>query len=610
MRKLIHSNFELDISGYKITDTEENPWFLDEIPLKFTFPFEIDLNDENDRNFGFISSYLNQPETIYPLVFSNGDQMEEAELELEELTGTRLNATLTYGLEQLPSWDKKLSELPLDNFELVGETIYEHAKDIIPQTYPDVNYNFPQVHIDTIDSEEENWLYFEGRINNYDGTSFPANYVDPIDYTPVNKTILQPMPYWLHILTKGFELAGLTLVGDILTDARLLKKCIYSSKEYFVRRVNPELQAYVNALQYDYIFEPPENPNYPIGFYSVEFQIILGRFNIIGLLKIVERLYDNDPITNFKIFYDGSLIYSGGNGDSEINLQVINSTDVYKTIRFECISRVPIAASNPEFHIVIDIQVLALELYDTEGNVISTIINENKVDLTKAVPDITFGEFVKATLNWYNYDYVIDGEKVIMNLVESEINYDNAFNLSAFEVKEPSRRFRKNYSYLLKFAEATNDFGYIFEQVFQSNDGVFYSGFKTDEKTSTIEINALPLPLLERKGITTAHGFETSDTKIYAVIYDGLTNNLNLAKSPEEILLPAVHATNWQKWFNFRINAQEFKWPFKAFFEQLIGLKAKGKIFAYGRYHIVKRIQKTEIKPELYEIEIETETMP
>ena len=37
MRKLIHSNFELDISTFKITDTEENPWFLDEIPLKFTF---------------------------------------------------------------------------------------------------------------------------------------------------------------------------------------------------------------------------------------------------------------------------------------------------------------------------------------------------------------------------------------------------------------------------------------------------------------------------------------------------------------------------------------------------------------------------------------------
>jgi hypothetical protein len=609
MRKLIHSNFELDISGYKITDTEENPWFLDEIPLKFTFPFEIDLNDENDRNFGFISSYLNQPETIYPLIFSNGDQMEEAELELEELTGTRLNATLTYGLEQLPSWDKKLSELPLDNFDLVGETIYEHAKDIISQTWPDVNYNFPQIHIDTIDSEEENWLDFEGRINNYNGTSFPANYVDPIEYTPVNKTILQPLPYWLHILIKGFELAGLTLVGDILTDARLLKKCVYTPKEYFVKRENPELGTLLYGQDYESIIHSGGYGEF--GEYEVIIDVnIWGKFNLLGVINTLSGGFGSGaPAPEAQIYFNGTNIWSSPGtlgGENNMDVDVIftsNETDPNE-LRIWCRSKVVTD------YTIFDLQLLPLELYDSEGDSIPTIINENKVDLTKAVPDVTFGEFVKATLNWYNYDYVIDGEKVTMNLVESEINYDNAFDLSAFEVKEPSRRFRKNYSYYLKFAEATNDFGYIFEQVFQSNDGVFYSGFKTDEKTSTIEINALPLPLLERKGITTAHGFETSDTKIYAVIYDGLTNNLNLAKSSEEILLPAVHATNWQKWFDFRINAQEFKWPFKAFFEQLIGLKAKGKVFAYGRYHIVKRIQKTEIKPELYEIEIETETMP
>ena len=618
MRKLIHSNFEIDLANYKIVDTEENPWFLEDIPLKFTFPFEIDLSDEMDANFGFISSYNNSPQTLFPLVFQDNDTISEAELELEELGGKKLAALFRSGIEQLPSWDKKLSELTLDNFDLENETIYEHARTIIPQTWPAVNYNFPSVHIDTIDNQDELWLAFKRRINDYNGIEFPDNYVDETTYEPVNRNIIQPLPYALHILKQGLLDAGLELQGNILDDERLKKMTIYSAKEYFIKREDQELNIVLFNKEYLYKYLPPVNVRYPIGFYQKEISVPRGRFNILGQINITARLFDSDPTTDYKISFDGVQIASGGNGNHTIDIDVLNDTNTPKIILVECDSRVRMINPNvdvslleeDEFHNVVDLQILALEKYDTNGDSIPTIINENKVDLTKAVADITFGEYFKTlTKHWFNYDYDIQDGIITMNKVEEQINYENAFDLSPFEIKEPIRRFKQGYSFLLKFSDADNEFGYVYDKIFQSSSGVVTSGFKENEKTTTIEINALPLPLLEREGITTAHAFESSESKIYAVVYDGMTNNRNVAKNPVNILLPAVHTESWLKWFSTRINAQEYRWPFKAWAEQLIGLKAKGKAFAYGRYHIIKKIQKTEIQPDLYEVDIEMESL-
>lgn len=605
MRKLIHSNFEIDLSSYKITDTEENPWFLDEIPLKFTFPFEIDLDDETDANFGFISSYQTSPETLYPLVFQNNNAIEQAELELQDLNGKKLTASLTYGLEQLPSWDKKLSELSLDNFDLTGETIYQHARTIISQTWPAVNYNFPMVHIDTIDAEEELWLSFKRRINDYNGIEFPSNYVDPITFEPINRNIIQPLPYALHILKQGLLDAGLTLDGEILTDERLIKKCIYTPKEYFVKRENPEYSVLIFDGEYVSIISTSSNGN--IARYYSSLEILPGKYNILGTIK-TNSVFQSSTFPSGKIFLNNVQVWSQPSTIVPENfIDIIIDTESNTTNLLEV--KVDSRLINDNDYVVVDLLILPLELYDTEGNSIPTVINENRVDLTKAVPDLTFGEYFKGILNWYNYDYEIIDNTITMNKVEGQINYNDSFDLSNFEVKEPGRTFRKGYSYLLKFQDADNEFGYTFEQVFQSASGVLNLGFKTDDKTATIEINALPLPIIEREGVTTAHAFEASETKIYAVIYDGTTNGRNIAKDPTEILLPAVHAANWFKWFSFRINAQEFRWSFKAWAEDLIGLKAKGKAFAYGRYHVIKKIQKTEIQPDLFEVDIEQESL-
>jgi len=611
MRKLIHTNFELDLSSLKLIDNEENPWFLDEIPLKFTFPFELDLTDENEQNFGFISSYNTSPETIYPLIYVHGNQMEQAELEIEEITDKKLQATLTFGLDKLPSWDKKLSELPLDKFDLVGETIYEHAEEVIALTYPAVNYNFPQIHVEGFDPEDELWTEFPGRINNTVAGSFVPNSIDPIDFHSINPTIIQPLPYWLHVLQKGFEDSGLTLEGTILTDERMLKKCLYTNKQYFVKRDNPEYSIYLNGT--DYIEET---------FISVaagtrgKYEAILditewGKFNILGNIKRLVVAYNEFPATTIK--FNGVTIYQQtGFGQSYFVDQTFETTEFGPNeLKVTIYSRVPtnpagIGVNLAEL-VICDLQILALVLYDSPSTTIPTIINENKIDLTKAVPDMTFGDFVKVILNWYNYDYDIKENIVTMNKIESQMNYNDAFDLSMFDIRTPVRRFKKGFSYVLKFQDVETDYEYL--PVFQSNNEILYTGYKKDDKTSTIEVNALPLPQLLRDGRTTAHAFMTDESKPFAVFYDGLIGGLNVTSDPQAMMFPQVHETNWKNWFANRINAQEYKWNFKADFFEIAALKAKGKVFAYGRYHIVKKIQRTELSPDNFEVEIETETL-
>ena len=51
MRKVIHSNFELDLSNKKITDISENPIFSDKFSAKYSYPIEIDLDDGVKVNY-------------------------------------------------------------------------------------------------------------------------------------------------------------------------------------------------------------------------------------------------------------------------------------------------------------------------------------------------------------------------------------------------------------------------------------------------------------------------------------------------------------------------------------------------------------------------------
>ena len=210
--------------------------------------------------------------------------------------------------------------------------------------------------------------------------------------------------------------------------------------------------------------------------------------------------------------------------------------------------------------------------------------------------------------NWFNYDLTIEGNLAIMNPIKNQINYNNTEDLQFTEIKRPLRKFKKGISFLFKFQDIENkSFPYL--PIFHSTTGIVNSGYVTDEKTTTIEVNALPLPLITKNEIHTSFLVESNDSKVYLVKYDGLYGGNNYSQSIAEYLIPAVHLQDWKEWFNFRINSHSFNWNFPAWNEQLVNIKAKTKIFAYNKVHIIKSINRTESKPEYYEIDIETESL-
>lgn len=610
MRKLIHSSFELDLSNYKVSDTEENNWFSDSFFTKYTFPFEIDLVDDLDIAFGFISLYLSNPQTYYELLYVHNNKIESAIFEIESHQD-KLSCNVRFGFEQLPSFDKKLSELSLDKFTLPpGTTIFAHAETIITQKFPAVNYNFPQIHVDKYDPTDELWNGFENIINNRVAGAFLVNTVEA-DIT-YNRNVMQPLPYWIHILQRGMIDGGYTLAGKIMNDERLKKACLFGDVDYFsAATVQPDINVSQMSEDYSQINYNNARSEKASMYYSNSVLSTPGKYNISGTIKCLR--WSRFP-TYFIVKYRDTVLFNQKSSPTG-NFHKSEFRDYEVDINFETIVDANVNDITVEGYQyftteqnIINLTISAIRLNDALGAAIPTIVNENKVDLTKAVPEMSFLDFVKVVKNWFNYDLTIIGKLAIMNPIEREINYGETIDLQFAEIKRPLRKFNQGKSFLLKFQDIDNK-DFTFLPVFHSQSGIVNSGYVSDDKTETIEINGLPLPLLTRNGAQTAYALEQNDSKAYLVSYDGLYNGNNLAQPNTDYLIPSVHLAYWQKWFSFRINSHGFNWQFKTWNEMIMNLKVKTKIFAYQRVLIIKTINKTETKPNYFEIDIDCEAL-
>lgn len=601
MRKVIHSEFEIDLSSLKISVTEENHWFSDQFFSKFSFPFELKINDALVDFFDHLKNYnALRTETIILVKYVHGDIIEDAYLEVDEIEA-HLRPVLRYGIDEFPNFNKKISELPLESITVLD--IYQHAKTIIGQTWPAVNYNFPQIHTDVIDVDDDLWTHFGGIINNYQAGDFLINEV--LAGVTYNRNLMQALPSLLHVLTQGFLDAGYTLKGDILTDLIVQKQLLFSEAKYY--NILDEVNLTLNVVGNEQITLVDNN-----GATYLKTVVIpeKGRYHITGTIQLYSRwkelvyaiLRYRDEILWLKSKYvknhhSGYLYYY----DIDVEFDTIND-GASDDIKFE----------SSQFYrgtnLLCDIFIDSVLLYDDEGGAIPNISNKNEVNLTKTAPNITFGDTVKLVKNWRNYDLDVRGKEIWMDGIEKNINYSEAFDLQKFEVKYPNRKLNKGISFLLKFQDVGSE-EYKFTEIFYDFEGVSTDSFSKDNKTKEITINAVPLPLLYRNGVQTAHSFSDDKSKAFVVMYDGLIGGLNLCQDPSPMLLPQIYEDRYTKWFEFRVAAVTYKWSFKAWEEELRGLKAKGKAYAYRNYHIVRLIQKNEIKPDLYEVEIKLESL-
>lgn len=607
MRKVIHQNFELDLTPFKITDTTENAMFSDKFSAKYSFPIEIDVTEDIDKAFGFISFHNANEALIYINVkYVHNNEISDAILEVQEI-GQKMTILLSWGFDEFPSWNKKLSDLDLQKITVAD--IYNHCLTVDNQLWPNVNYNFPQIHTDEFDIEETKWLYFKKIINHKNNIGYFQNTVDTNEYISYNRNIIQPLPYLLYLIKQGFLEENWEINGDIFENELLKKALVFSNKYNYFTPSEVDFNLLVNT---DQVVNSNPQTNTTFEF-SLNLSDKPGKYSILGIVSTKRsfgatwfKIFLNDVLV-WEINYDAFPDYSIDFQEIELYVDLIDGPNVLKIES----RQLPYDNNGLDFtqglRAICDLIVNPVFLL-IDGEYAPTVYNPNEVDLKKAVPDLTYGEFFTIVKNWFNLNitYDLNTKTASVNFIQNAINNSQTKDLSTKEIKYPTRKYNKGNSFLLKFKDINSDV-YNFLPVFHSYENIVNENFTITEKTSTIEVNGLPLPLMDRNGSNTAHAFESDSSKVYLVLYDGLSDGLNLSKSNHELLIPQIHETYWKKWFNRRLNAVNYLWTYIADSIDLLNFSVYDKIHAYKNIHLIKSIQKTELKPDLFEVEIETE---
>lgn len=610
MHKIIHSNFQFDLSPYKLTIVEENQWFIDQFFTSYSFPFDFELTEELKNEFG---DYLDDNAFFikkkYKVKYVNGNKIYDAIFYIENQEGDLLSASFKYGFYEISTWNKRISEL---NLEIVSNiNIYTHANTIINQTWPAVNYNFPQIHTNKYNIKETVWSSFLGIINNYRSGAFIQNTASST-YV-VNSNFMQALPYLLYVLKQGFSEAGYVLSGDILNNSLLKKVCLFADVDNFIIEKDVNIDINISKDNFNNFVDVPiigTGGSYTMFFYTSEFELKTNsKYRIKGTGKYNQHPNPSGFHASLKIDYKTSSIFSRESSSSENGEYTFEIDELFTTDATTDASQKLTFDINTIHPIDIVFTGVLTKVLDNDEPAPPELEVEHIVDLNKVVPNITFGKLFTEMANLFNFqiDSVI-GNTVTVNFINDKINRNDFVDLSEKEIKKRKRTFYSDKSFLLKYNEVDSE-EFKYDVVFKNITQEVNNEHSVNDDTESIEIDALPLPLKDYFGSNSAFSFDNGGAdKLYLVLYSGLNQDqLNFSEDSGPLLIPNIYNSFHKNWISFKIHSIPYNWIFKApgEFLQSIGKK----IFAYKKHHIIKSIEKTEVSPDIYEVEIETETL-
>lgn len=614
MLRVIHPLFKIDLQDKGITLIEENSWFIDKFFAKYTYPFDFEITDELDAALQHITKIERASlESVYDVIFLAEGKAHQAQLFIDNTIGRRVSPSISYGFEELPNWNKKLSELPLENFT-PSPTIYDLAATYADLTWPTVNFCFPQVipPDGKYDTDTDQWAYFEGFINNRVGSAFLQNEYDTENDVQINRNVMQPMPFLLYVLREGFADAGYELAGDILEDPELQKAFITCLSDYYTTITNEPINVQMNADEYD---ELREELGYyykyrKYGTYQKIQQITEpGKYTVTG--NIIMRSFGNDTVA--KLEFDGIELFiaqRSPRGYLEEYYTINETIEVFYGETGELkFSADQFYASIVDGETILDALILDLSIskvtsYNASNEAQPTLLTPEEVKLNRCVPDITFGELFTAIRNYRNYDLRIVGDQAVVNKIETELKTRPKVNLKSFEIREPRITNNQDKTYLLKFQEIDND---LFDNtaVYVDRLGSATQNYSKQPDTTEIIINLAPMPNNSLKGISTAQMISNDKSKLQLGLYGGLIDGKNTAANPQALGLANSYENYYRNWLNFRLNTRTVEWTFKCTPEVSREITAYSEVQAYNSRFIPERVAKRVISKEEIEITVE-----
>ncbi|RXG32069.1 hypothetical protein [Leeuwenhoekiella marinoflava] len=617
--RVIHPLFKLDLEDKGLTLIEENSWFNDRFFTKYTYPFDFESTDELDAALQHITKIERaSTESVYDVIFLVEGKRHDAQLLIDITIGRRLSPSISYGFEELPNWNKKLADLPLESFT-PSPSIYDLAESYADLSWPTVNFCFPQVipPEGKYDTDTDQWAYFEGFINNRVGSAFLQNEYDTENDLQINRNVMQPMPYLLYVLQQGFADAGYELAGDILQDPELQKAFITCLSDYYTS-INEDAENITkNADEYYEILEVDTFDNVrriEKARYANQQSITEpGRYVISG--NVVVRT-DRSQSAAY-LYFNEEEIFRGVNFNRSYNEEYFSINETVEVffgetgvIDFESyqLAHAILDGEKIPDALIFDLSITKITEYNEENEAQPTLLTPSEVKLNRCVPDMTFGDLFNAIRNYRNYDLRIVGDQAFVNKIEKELVSRPKVNLKAFEVREPRIKNNGDRSYLLKFQDIDND---LFDHppVYVDRLGSNTEGYVKSADTTEIVIDLAPMPNNSLKGISTAQMISDDKNKLQLGLYSGLIDGKNAAENPRLLGLLNSYDKYYKNWLDFRFKTRTVEWTFKCTPEVSRQVTAYSEIQAYNSRFIPERVSKKILSKEEVEITLEVDKL-
>jgi len=594
MIKIQSDRFEIDLSTYGVVLKEKSNIFSDNSFNNYSLPFVLDADPELLEKLGIPTiDNISNPEIKIKCRLVLDDIHFPAFLFLGEITGSKIECTITYGEEQQDLYNTKLKDLPWP--DVIALQLHEHAKQTSIKSWPATAYNFPMLYNPTI-KEESEYSLFEDFVNNHDGTNYLQNEIDTSGADPVyiNRNVMAPMPYLLEILRFGYETVGKKTFGKLFEDP-VLQKTLFIPENYLEKFKSNEYQKYSFSIPdtteivferlvygvYEKYFIPTNIGTYELA-YDFDLDPVLASYFEFNIFK-------EDALNQERTLLNRYL-----SEDNRVRISEKFTVNVESVDQFD-----PIVVQLKLRHTNNSIAAFNSLEYNFKG----AKLNEfpSLFSLANFMPELTFGEYENLLKNWLNLDIDVQNRYVEINFVQESVLKRKRQDHTHLENVDPPKKFNSNRFYKFSYADDSKVLYDINGQLFsdQDEEGRDVVDLKMELQPAVVESNA---------DVITAVAPEKK-SKLDFCVYDGLNTNGKPTASAtlvRQLFLQSVFTNRWQVWINFRLNSKTFKDGFDcSVFENI---KINELSIRYNELHVIKTLDKKYISEKVMHVEMESET--
>lgn len=584
---------QIDLSNLPITFNEVNDFFSSNITKSFTYPFDIDVNDDVFEkisliNIDNISKYTSK---IYGTLIIDTN-FYEAYISINEVKADEAELTIFYGKETLDVFEKNITDLPFPTTS-ISSSLPVFAKAQITKSWPEATHNFPMVFREGI-KEDANYDLFENFINHYkfNGTDweFPINSIDLIEgeSTIVNRNVMAPFPYLMEVLRVAFKTEGLEVRGSF-ADNTFNHKILMVPKKYFKEYSTNELLDYSFSNYTSQ--EVVENKTVNV-YRQVHTPTAAGTYTLamrINMSSYVARYFKLTVVQN------GVTLYSAFSENKDVNINETLNINVYTAAFFQDI----------EVELRLYYQTTEISAFNrfnyrfTEGQLNMFPTSYNIVDY---LPKMSVKKLLNMLKTMFNISFTYTENAVYIDYLESQMEQFIFKDLSHTEQEKPQRILNKNNLFKISYPDK--------QEILVDKLGQTYSEASyVSEEIEKIEIDILPLKVSTNLDVLTAV-YPTDDEDVMLMLYNGVVENKPVGMDKidnQSLSLQDTYDLYYRKWLTFRANAETYRDKFIIHKSERINI-TEG-VYKYNKHHLIKSLTKQQINEDYWSIELESETL-